>query len=73
MIESPIKTTHGLALCSPRDLNWDFDKHYQWDGWCAQVGIVPIVPARQLQQFRPHQLKLNIHIYYRLFVVDLHC
>jgi hypothetical protein len=31
------------------------------------VGIVPIVPAGQLQQFRPHQL--NIHIYYTLFVV----
>jgi hypothetical protein len=33
------------------------------------VGIVPIVPAGQLQQFRPHQL--NIHIYYTLFVVNI--
>ena len=51
MIESPIKTKHGLALWSPRRLC----KHYQWDGSCTQVGILTIVPAEQFHQFHPQQ------------------
>jgi hypothetical protein len=39
--------------------DWDFDKHYQWDGSFAQVGIVMIVPAEQFHQFHPQQLDIH--------------